>query len=68
MISLYDGEIMDLLPEPFKSDPDVIAISYAIKRAVGVMLENAKKLHLYADIDHMPEYILDYMAVETNLA
>lgn len=68
MISLYDGEIIDLLPEPFKSDPDVIAISYAIKRAVGVMLENAKKLPLYSDIDHMPEYILDYMAVETNLA
>lgn len=68
MISLYDGEIIDLLPEPFKSDPDVIAISYAIKRAAGAMLENAKKLLLYSDIDHMPEYILDYMATETNLA
>lgn len=68
MISLYDGEIIDLLPEPFKSDPDVIAISYAIKQAAGAMLENAKKLLLYSDIDHMPEYILDYMATETNLA
>ncbi len=68
MISLYDGEIIDLLPEPFKSDPDVIAISYAVKRATGAMLENAKKLQLYSDIDNMPEYILDYMATETNLA
>lgn len=68
MINLRDGEIIDLLPEPLKNDPDVVAISYALKWAIGVILEKSATTRMYADVDHMPEYMLDYMAIESNLA
>ena len=68
MIKLKDGELIDLLQEPFKNDPDIIAISYALKMAMIQILGYSVKTRLYSDIDNMPEYILDYMATEMRLA
>lgn len=64
MIKLEDGEILDLLPGFFQEQEDVAAISYAFKVGAKKVLDFAKKLRLYSDIEHMPEEILDYMAVE----
>ena len=68
MIKLKDGELIDLLQEPFKNDPDSIAISYALKMAMAQILGYSVRTRLYSDIDNMPEYILDYMATEMRLA
>ena len=67
MTKLINGELKDLLPEPLSSDPDVIAISYALKMAMKKCLEYSVGTRMYADIDNMTEDILDYMAVEMRL-
>lgn len=66
MIKYKDGEFADLLPPFLKDKPEVMAISYACKMAMEQLLEISKVSRMYADIDNMPEYILDYMATELN--
>lgn len=68
MIDLKDGELIELLPEPLRNDTDVICISYALKMAMAKALEYSIATRMYADIDNLPEDILDYMAVEMRLA
>jgi phage tail P2-like protein len=66
MIKYIDGEFADLLP-PFLRDQDSIqAISYAYKMAVKRLIEYSTVCRFYSDIDSMPEYVLDYMAVELD--
>lgn len=66
MIKYQDGELADLLPSFFKDKPEVMAISYACRMAMARLLDISKVSRMYADIDSMPEYILDYMATELN--
>ncbi len=68
MTKLKDGELLDLLPESMRKDPDVIAISYAIKKAMGIALERSVQTRLFGDIDSLEENYLDYLAVEMRLA
>lgn len=68
MIKLQDGELLDLLPEFMRKDPDVIAISYALKRAMGIVIERSVQTRLFGDIDSLEESYLDYLAVEMRLA
>lgn len=64
MIKFQNGEMLDLLPVYFKEQADWIAFSYALKMAMGLLLEFANRTRMYAAIDEQPEEILDYMAVE----
>lgn len=66
MIKIWDGEIADILPPYLKRQPETQAFSYACKRAFMRMLQFAEKTRLYADIDHTPEAVLDYMALELD--
>lgn len=66
MIKFKDGEPADLLPPFLKEQPEIAAISYACKMAMQILLEISVNSRMYSDIDNMPEYILDYMAVELN--
>lgn len=66
MIKLWDAEPIDFLPPEYKNDPDMAAISYAIKMGMAKLIEFSKRTMLYSRIDEMPEYILDYMAVESK--
>ncbi len=68
MTRLIQGELLDLIPEPLKSDTDVIAISYALQMAMAELLKYSVNTRMYADVDHVSEDILDYMAVEMRLA
>lgn len=63
MIKLCDAEIKDLLPGNLKSN-EVIAFSYALKKACGYVLDRVDRIELYTNIDKLPENILDYLALE----
>lgn len=64
MIKYEDGEFLDLLPSLFKEKEDVVAISYAFKMAVASLLRSQTFTYLFADINDMPEELLDLMALE----
>lgn len=68
MTDLVQAELQNLLPEPLKRDVDVIAIFYALRMAIAEVLKYSVNTRMYADIDHVSENILDYMAVEMRLA
>lgn len=64
MISFYDSEILDILPDNMKSQPECIALSYALKRANQKIIEYSNNTSVYAVIDVLPEKILDVLAIE----
>lgn len=66
MINLYSGELRDILPPYFKYKADIISYSAALKEGLLLAHEYAERTLLYADIDNMPEYLLDYAAIELD--
>lgn len=66
MIKLTDGELLDLLPSSMKSDIDMVCLSYAIRCVTQELLTAASETQTQCFIDHLPERILDVLAVETN--
>lgn len=66
MIKYQDGELLNMLSAPAAEDPDVMALSYAIKMGVAKLIIYITKTTLYANVDNMPESILDYMAIELD--
>ena len=64
MINLSDGELLDLLPSSLKNDTDMICLSYAIKVAVGKLLDYEITTMTQNFIDYVPESVLDVLAVE----
>lgn len=67
MIKITDGGPKDLLPPSLKNDPWVQAFSYAVEQGMMRMIAFSRRTMLYAAIDEMPEYLLDYMAVESKV-
>ena len=64
MIKYIESEMLQVMPEPLKYKAEVVALSYAIKRAIGKMIGYAERASVYAAIDKLPEDILDLLAVE----
>lgn len=64
MIKYTESEMLQVMPEPLKYKAEVVALSYAIKRAIGKMVGYAERASVYAAIDKLPEDILDLLAVE----
>lgn len=64
MISFVDSEILDILPDDFKTKPECIALSYALKRANQKLVKYADKTSVYAVIDILPEKMIDLLALE----
>lgn len=64
MISLYDSQITDILPDNIKNSPEVQAISYAIQRQNQKILRFARNINVIRAIDVIPEDIIDLMAAE----
>lgn len=64
MIKYTESEMLQVMPEPLKYKAEVVALSYAIKRAIGKMIGYAERASVYAAIDKLPEDILDLLAVE----
>ncbi|MBR1476892.1 MAG: phage tail protein [Lachnospiraceae bacterium] len=66
MISLYDSEIKDILPEYLAYQDHYIAVSYAIKKAVKRLYEYCQRVRIYAAIDYADENVLDMLALDLN--
>lgn len=66
MINYQEGEFLDLLPVFFKEKEDWAAISYAFRKAIYNLLMDMDTTRLFADIDNVPENILDLMALEVK--
>ena len=64
MIDLREGELADILPIQFTKQPEVVAVSYALKQAYQDYCDCEINLLVYAFIDGAPEYVLDLLAVE----
>lgn len=67
MIDLRTGELADILPDDFTRQPQVLAISYAIKQAYDAFLEKQDLILLYAFVDQAPEFVLDLMMHEMRV-
>ena len=66
MTKITNGGPKDLFPALLKDDPEQQALSYAIERAMLLILQFSQRTLMYAAIDEQPEYILDYMAIESR--
>lgn len=66
MINYDMGELIDLLPAGLKYDPDVRALSYALKRGKDKLLQYCERIKLLSNIDALPEELLDLIALELN--
>ncbi len=62
MINFYDGGLADIWPG--EKTPQIQALSFALQQAIKRVTAYADQAMCYSDIDHLPEYILDYFAVE----
>lgn len=64
MTKYSEAELTTVLPPYIKEDPDIQAISYAFHMGVSKLLQYAMLSPAYADIDALPEEILDLLALE----
>jgi phage tail P2-like protein len=64
MIKLSEAELTTVLPPFIKEDSEVQAISYAFKKGMEKMIEFARLSTLYAEIENLPDEIIDLLALE----
>ena len=66
MIDYENGEVIDLLPALMKYDSDIKAISYALRKGKEKMILYTEQTKLLANIDALPEEIIDLLSLEPN--
>lgn len=64
MIDFYNGIMADIMPDNFKSEPVVQAISYAISNMIKKIIDMSQQISVYSVIDILDEQIVDLLAVE----
>lgn len=64
MIDLRDCEPLKLMPEVFSSDPQIQAMSYALRETARMLLAKIDPVTVYAGVDILPEQIVDLLAEE----
>lgn len=64
MIDLRNIEPLNLMPEVFRKDAQIQAMSYAFCETARGLLEKIDPVAVYAAIDVLPEKIIDLLAVE----
>lgn len=64
MINYKDAEIIDILPSNLKETADVHALSYSVKKAMQKLQTYAINSRIYANIQGLPDSILDVLAIE----
>ena len=64
MISLYDGQITDLLGPNCQQDTEVQCLIYVIREGMRVLLDHKDRALIYAGVDSMQEEALDLLAAE----
>ncbi len=66
MIRLYDSDIVDILPETLASRPNVIALGYALHKAMQRLIGYCQNISVFSVIDSAPDNVLDLLALELN--
>ena len=64
MIKFYDGQITDILPSNLTDNPEVKAISLALRDATRLLWNDTQGVLIYSNIEHLPDAILDLLAIE----
>lgn len=64
MIDLYSGEFSALLGPNYRADPEVQALSHAVRHGVQMLIDAAAKGRVYCDVDNLDEDALDLLAAE----
>lgn len=67
MIKFDDGELKDILPSNFTRQPQVVAISYALKQEYDRYLLCLARAYVYASIDTAEDDVLDYLATDLHV-
>lgn len=67
MIRFDDGELKDILPVQFTRQPQIMAISYALKREYDLYRLCLAKAYVYASIDTCDHDVLDYLATDMHV-
>lgn len=63
-VKLRESNIDQVLPSWLAEKPEVKALGYAIMKSNQRMLDLLEQSMVYAGIDHLPEKILDVLAIE----
>lgn len=64
MINLRGSRFTDIMPENLASQLETQAFAYALSRQIAKLCTYADRVRVYAAIEHVPEKILDILAVE----
>lgn len=64
MIDLWDSEPLKLMPQAFRNDAKIQAMSYAFRETARMLLEKIDTVSVYARVDILPEQIVDLLALE----
>ena len=67
MIKFDDGELKDILPSNFTRQPQVVAVSYALKQEYDRYLLCLVRAYVYASIDTAEDDVLDYLATDLHV-
>lgn len=65
--SIREVTLLELVPENFRSDPDIIAASKAVDREFRVLVKAIKNCLTFADIDQASSEVVDLLAAEMNV-
>ncbi|RTQ95599.1 phage tail protein I [Lysinibacillus telephonicus] len=60
--TIYEVQLMDLLPESLKNDPDIIAASKAVDLGFSVVVNAVDKSLILPRIDQLESDVLDHVA------
>ena len=64
MIELKGSRFTRILPQNLSSQTRTQALAYAVGRQVDKLLAMADRMVIWADLDRVPEQLLDYLAAE----
>lgn len=64
MINYNTGELLDIVTESVKENPEVISLSYALKQAITLLIGKIERVYLFSKLDELPEELIDLMAAE----
>ena len=64
MIELKGSRFTQILPQNLSSQTRTRALAYAVGRQVDKLLALADRMVIWADLDRVPEQLLDYLAAE----
>ncbi len=64
MVSYFDGQVTDILPENIVKKPEVQALSHALQQGCRLLYKYSQRLYIYSGLDEQPEEVIDLMAAE----